>query len=371
VVLFTDLVGSTELEFRLSRSDADALRHAHFSSLREAIASSGGTEVKSTGDGLMVVFPSASAALDCAVAMQQAIEHHNRRALQPLSVRVGMSSGDLTVATNEYFGDSAVEAARLCAAAGGGHILVADVVKTLASRSGHEFITRQELDLKGIPNRVVAWELEIPSVATVGVAVIEDHPVFRQGLMQTIESTPGLDLVASVGTLADMEDVGYAGVQVVVLDLHLPDGSGVEAVSRVKAHGPAVLVVSASDDRQSVVDAIAAGASGYLPKSAAAEEIAKAASLVAGGGSYVSPVLAAFLLGANRDDQPGPTALTKREREILALLAEGETDFEIAERLFISISTVRSHLDRIRDKTGRRRRADLTRLALEERKRRP
>lgn len=368
VVLFTDLVGSTELEYRLSRNEADSLRDAHFTSLREALASSGGTEVKSTGDGLMVVFPSATSALDCAVAIQQAIGQHNRRAREPLSVRIGMSSGDLTVASNDYFGDCAVEATRLCGAAGGGEILVADVVKVLASRGGHEFATKRELNLKGIPEPVVAWELAVPPVATVGVAVIEDHPLYRQGLMQTIEATPGLDLVAAVGTLADMEDVGYAGVDVTLLDLHLPDGSGGEAVSRVKAHGSAVLVVSASDDRQSVVDAIGAGANGYLPKSAAAEEIVVATSSVASGGSYVSPVLAAFLLRANRDQQAGPTALTSREREILSLLAEGETDSEIAERLYIGISTVRSHLDRIRDKTGRRRRADLTRLALEEKR---
>ena len=110
VVLFTDLVGSTELEYRLSRNEADSLRDAHFTSLREALASSGGTEVKSTGDGLMVVFPSATSALDCAVAIQQAIGQHNRRAREPLSVRIGMSSGDLTVASNDYFGDCAVEA---------------------------------------------------------------------------------------------------------------------------------------------------------------------------------------------------------------------------------------------------------------------
>ena len=82
---------------------------------------------------------------------------------------------------------------------------------------------------------------------------------------------------------------------------------------------------------------------------------------------YVSPTLAAYLLRAARQDAaPGPNALTDREREILALVAAGERDADIGEQLFISVRTVRSHLDRIRDKTGRRRRADLTRLALEQ-----
>ena len=78
---------------------------------------------------------------------------------------------------------------------------MADVVKTLARRSGHEFVKERTLDLKGIPEPLVAWELTVPSAQGVGVAVIEDHPLYRQGLMQTIEGAPGWDLVAAVGTL--------------------------------------------------------------------------------------------------------------------------------------------------------------------------
>ncbi len=199
----------------------------------------------------------------------------------------------------------------------------------------------------------------------IGIAVVEDHPLYRQGLTQIVDAADGLHLVAAVGSLDEIEAVGFEGVDVVLLDLHLPDGAGAEAVNRVRSFGATVLVVSASDDRKSVVDAIGAGARGYLPKSSAPDEIAFAISAVAGGGTYVSPVLAAFLL---RDEQEGHAGhpLTAREREILALVAEGETDAEIADRLFISVRTVHSHLDRIRDKTGQRRRADLTRLALEQ-----
>jgi DNA-binding NarL/FixJ family response regulator len=202
--------------------------------------------------------------------------------------------------------------------------------------------------------------------AVIGVAIVEDHPLYRQGLMQTIEGTSGVTLLAAVGSIKEMEEFGYGGVDIVLLDLHLPDGVGAQAVSQVKAHGPAVLVVSASDDRQTVIEAIGAGASGYLPKSALAVEISTATIVVAGGGTYVSPVLAAYLLRNERENHSEYELLSIREREILSLLAEGETDAEIAEQLFISVRTVHSHLDRIRDKTGRRRRADLTRLALEQ-----
>jgi DNA-binding NarL/FixJ family response regulator len=163
-----------------------------------------------------------------------------------------------------------------------------------------------------------------------------------------------------------MEETGYEDVDVVLLDLHLPDCEGAGAVSRVRTMQERILVVSASDDRKHVVDAIGAGACGYLPKSSQAEEITRAILTVASGATYISPVLAASLLRDSRDpDTSTAFTLTAREREILALLAEGETDADIADCLFISVSTVRSHLDRIRDKTGRRRRAELARLSLE------
>ena len=198
------------------------------------------------------------------------------------------------------------------------------------------------------------------------VAIIEDHPLYRQGLVQVVERAPGLDLIASVGSVGEMEAIGYEDVEVVILDLHLPDCQGADAVSRVKSQNDAILVISASDDRMHVVDAIAAGARGYLTKSSEEDEISRAITTIVSGGTYVSPVLAAYLLRDTRDhDRASSFALSAREREILSLLADGETDADIAEQLFISVSTVRSHLDRIRDKTGHRRRAELARLAFE------
>jgi DNA-binding NarL/FixJ family response regulator len=199
-----------------------------------------------------------------------------------------------------------------------------------------------------------------------GVAVIDDHPLYRQGLAVAIEAAPGMDLVVAARSVEDFD--AYRGVRpdVVVLDLHLPGLEGSQAVAHLCQRGLAVLVVSASDDQDAVLDAMAAGASGYLTKDAEAAELT-AAVAVAGGGSYVSPALAAYLLRAARTQPKAvPWALTEREREILRLLASGETDQDIAAQLYISVRTVRSHLERIRDKTGRRRRPDLTRLAIEQ-----
>jgi len=105
-VVFTDLVGSTELSSRLGPEGAESLRQVHFSLLRNAIAAAGGTEVKNLGDGLMAVFPSLGAGVDAAVGMQQAVDRHNRTAPDgpPLTVRIGMSTGDAVEEDGDYFG---------------------------------------------------------------------------------------------------------------------------------------------------------------------------------------------------------------------------------------------------------------------------
>ncbi len=96
-ILFTDVVGSTELSQRLSPEEADEVRRGHFSILRQAIAEAGGTEIKNLGDGLMVAFSSASAALACGVAMQQGVDQDNREAVNiPSDLRVGLSGGEVS-----------------------------------------------------------------------------------------------------------------------------------------------------------------------------------------------------------------------------------------------------------------------------------
>jgi len=200
-----------------------------------------------------------------------------------------------------------------------------------------------------------------------GVAVIDDHPLYRQGLAVAIEAAPGMDLVLAARSIEDFDAHSDVRPDVVILDLHLPGLEGAQAVAHLCERGLAVLVVSASDDQDAVLDAMAAGASGYLTKDAEESEITAAVAAIAGGGTYVSPALAAYLLRAARTQPKSALwSLTEREREILRLLASGETDQDIAAQLYISVRTVRSHLERIRDKTGRRRRPDLTRLAIEQ-----
>lgn len=161
-VLFTDLVASTSLLSRVGPDAAEAVRRAHFELLREAVARFGGTEVKNLGDGLMVVFASVSEALGCGVAMHQGVERHNRRAVEPMGLRVAVAHGEADVEAGDYFGPCVVEASRLCAAAQGGQLLTSGLVAMMmGGRAGFEFDAATAVEAKGFPDPIeahaVAW----------------------------------------------------------------------------------------------------------------------------------------------------------------------------------------------------------------------
>ena len=158
-VLFTDLVGSTEMTLRIGPAAAEEVRLEHFGLLREAIGETGGEEVKNLGDGLMVTFGSASAALACAAAMQRKIARRNRRAEEPLSVRIGISLGEATRREDDYFGHPVIEAARLCAVADGDEVLLSDLVRAMATSGDHTLEEVGELELKGMAEPVKAFRL--------------------------------------------------------------------------------------------------------------------------------------------------------------------------------------------------------------------
>jgi len=162
-ILISDLVGSTGLESLVGPARADELRHEHFAAVREAIDKADGREIKNTGDGFMVAFPSASSAVECAVLMQQLLHQRNGSAEQQLHVRIGIGTGEATVEDGDYFGMPPTEAARLCDRAESDGILISALTRMMATRrAGVAFEPVGALDLKGIPEPLetfaVSWE---------------------------------------------------------------------------------------------------------------------------------------------------------------------------------------------------------------------
>ena len=154
-VLFTDIVDSTATVARLGPDRGEVLRREHFALLRAVIEATGGNEVKNTGDGLMVAYNTPSGALAGAIGMQQAVARHNARSADPMLMRVGLSVGEVYQEDGDYFGETVIQAARLCSLAEGEQILATELVRTMAGRHApFEFRSVGPLSLKGLPDPV-------------------------------------------------------------------------------------------------------------------------------------------------------------------------------------------------------------------------
>jgi class 3 adenylate cyclase len=154
-VLFTDIVSSTALTQQLGDEQAQELVRAHDRIVRDALASHGGTEVKHTGDGIMASFPTASGAIECAIAIQRAVARDST-----LSVRIGLNAGEPVAEESDLFGTAVQLARRLCDKAEGGSIVVSDVVRQLSAGKGFLFTDTGEVELKGFEEPVRVYEVK-------------------------------------------------------------------------------------------------------------------------------------------------------------------------------------------------------------------
>ncbi len=207
---------------------------------------------------------------------------------------------------------------------------------------------------------------EVRETGRVRVAVIEDHPLYRVSVERVLAEAGFVELGAVVDSVARFHVHRQPAGSVVLLDLGLPGVAGAAAVLEVCELGHHVLVVSAQAEPDVVLGAIAAGARGFLSKDVDADELLIAIKTVAEGGAYVSAVVAGMIIRDNADrSQALPGAeLSPREEQVLRLVAAGERDVDIALILGIGVRTVRGYLDRIRDKTGERRRPGLVKEAI-------
>jgi DNA-binding NarL/FixJ family response regulator len=197
---------------------------------------------------------------------------------------------------------------------------------------------------------------------TIRVLIVDDHPVFRDGLAAALAASPDIEVTGQAGDGPEAVDLAQPGAyDVVVMDLGLPSMSGIEAAARISQSpgAPAVIVVTMVDDVDTVSAALQAGARGYVLKGSSGQQIAAAVRAVAEGGAILGPGIAPRLLERpSRAAPPSstvppaavPDGLTDRERDVLALLADGASNAQIARTLGLSLKTVQNYVSRILDK---------------------
>jgi DNA-binding NarL/FixJ family response regulator len=196
------------------------------------------------------------------------------------------------------------------------------------------------------------------------ILLCDDHEVVREGLRVLIARQEGMSVVGEAGTVAEaIEVAARSKPDVVIMDVRLSDGSGVEACRSIRATRPEtkVIMLTSYADDEALFASIIAGASGYLLKQTRGQAVVDAIIAVAAGGSLLDPDVTGKVLERvrqSRDEDPVLAALTEQERKVLAGLAEGNTNREIGEKLFLSEKTVKNYVSRILDKLGLSRRAE-------------
>jgi DNA-binding NarL/FixJ family response regulator len=193
---------------------------------------------------------------------------------------------------------------------------------------------------------------------SIKVAIADDHSLVRQGLRRYLETADGIEIVGEAANGIELlELLEKTSPKIALVDIRMPEMDGLEAARNIRERFPdvGVIMLSAYDDRQFVVEAVRSGARGYVLKARDAEHLIQTVRLVADGNMVIDPqlvvALAEELSDAKERDRRADT-LTAREVEVLQLLAFGHTNRDIAEKLFISPDTVKTHLEHIFEKLG-------------------
>ncbi|NNC92724.1 MAG: response regulator transcription factor [Acidimicrobiia bacterium] len=196
------------------------------------------------------------------------------------------------------------------------------------------------------------------------VVLVDDHEVVRQGLKTLIDGQDDLDVVGEAGDVDNaIRQVGYHSPDVVVMDVRLPDGTGVEACREIRSRWPdvKVLMLTSYADEEALVSSIMAGASGYVLKRIDSGDLVDAVRRVGNGESLLDPNLTDRLFARIRGDEPDDPLLARlspQERKILDLIAEGKTNRQIAEELFLAEKTVKNYVSNLLSKLEMSRRSE-------------
>ena len=365
-VLFADVEGSTELLERLGQARWLQGLAEYEALLSASIAKHGGTLVKALGDGHLLAFPTARAALRCAIEVQRALPLDGAPGLR---VRMGMHTGEPAIREDDLHGRAVVKAARIADLARGGEILVSSIVRELAEADadlGDElwFEDGREVELRGLRGRhfVMAARWDPLARTALRVVIADDSALVRDGVAAVLREC-GVHVAAIAGDADSLyREVERHRPDVALVDIRMPPtgtNEGLVAAEQIGREYPevAVLVLSQYLELTYALQLVEEGEArrGYLLKDRISdiETLLDAIRRVAHGGTVVDPGIVEQLV--SRTAAAGPLAqLTTQEREVLGLIAEGFSDGAIAERLGLTPDDVEKHVDRIFLKLGLR-----------------
>jgi DNA-binding NarL/FixJ family response regulator/class 3 adenylate cyclase len=384
-ILFADLVGSESLFGSRGDEEADGVRRRHFDLLRGAIDEHGGREVRSTGDGLMVAFQSAVAAIRCAIDMQR-----GTAGSEELALSVGLDAGEPIPDGDDLYGTPVIVASRLCDHAGAGEILASEVVCRVAGpRIAEPVHPVGALRLRGVGERVaaaeVAWREDAqppPSDPAAGpgritVVVADDQKLLRTGFRVILEDEPDITVVGEAPDGRSAVDlVMRTRPDVVLMDIRMPELDGLKAAERILGDpelDTAVLILTTFDRDEYIYEALRIGASGFLLKDAPADRLLDAVRVAAAGDALLAPSITRRLIeDFARSARPAPgqvparlAELTSRELEVLTLIARGLSNAEIAAELVLGENTIKTHVAHVLSKLDLRDRVQAVVLAYE------
>ncbi|HET8873846.1 MAG TPA: response regulator [Gaiellaceae bacterium] len=382
--LFSDIEGSTALLRQLRGRYGDVLAD-HQRLLRSAFEEAGGSEIDSQGDSFFFCFRKARDAVQAAVAGQRALLSHSWPDGTVVRVRIGIHTGDASVSENRYHGLAVHRAARICAAGHGGQILLSQTSHTLLEdeEDEHDGLSLRELGpqrLKDFDRPIGIFQLvapdlpaEFPPLRTLdtlpeeaqsngerlSILIVDDQALVRAGFRMILDAEDDVEVVgeASNGTEA-IDEVRRLRPDIVLMDVRMPELDGIEATRRLLADEDAqtkIVMLTTFDMDEYVYEALRAGASGFLLKDVPPEQLVEGIRAVGSGEALLAPSITRRVIEefvrrppeTARTPPPELEELTDRELEVLKLIARGLSNAEIAKELFVSETTVKTHVSRI------------------------
>jgi len=413
--LFSDVEGSTELVRQLRDRYADVMAD-HERLLRSAFQDAGGHEINTQGDSFFIAFRKPKDAVGAAVEAQRSLASHSWPENTEMRVRIGIHTGEATVRGDQYLGLAVHRAARICAAAHGGQVLLSQTTQALLEDEEElgelDFSDLGPRSLKDFDRPVRIYQLLAPDLPAefpeprsaeegargsarladqhevadaaaaqestgIRVLIVDDQALVRTGFRMILDAEVDIDVAGEASNGKEALTEAYRlKPDVVLMDVRIPDLDGIEATRRLLATDGVeskVVMLTTFDMDEYVYEALRAGASGFLLKDAPPEQLVDGIRAVCSGDALLAPsvtrrVIEEFVRHPPNAVRTAPSEieeLTPRECEVLKLIARGLSNAEIAQRLVVGETTVKTHVARVLMKMNLRDRVQAVVMAYE------